>query len=433
MAPNDGSERAEAAPVAKGVAKKRDKTINGFGRRKCICENPLCLEIWKFWCQPADSSTTEPRDRKRTGYLRLPLFCFDPGNNLEKHYKNKKRCVFFQHLFPRGAVPSASERAESRSGSKNTWEYVALHHFPPDYLNEDGSGLSCEILDSGDAESLALSNSDIVDVEGHEWFGKYLLAPCYDFTNLQRDFELAGGCLSCSQKENSGANVVASSVKTSRKVVLKPRNDPKQRTTTAIANDMRKRPDYWAIEYQKLDDMLVNANLIIKDLKKEQVDLLAKMETLRAAIAESQRIENELRQQNQDGITRRNLISDAWHRRNGEAAKHFFGGPFKTWSQFKCAVTEGIFPDMEVDGGTGPVTEFEKVMMACMRANRAYEFETIGLMFGVDRRRVGTWVNEYAPKLAKFGLNMSILDLKLDHDYMSKEDAAECNVPHSKK
>jgi hypothetical protein len=370
MASKGPSAQALKAPAVQRASSKRDKTVNGFQRRKCICENPLCREIWKFFCEPPDENTTEPRDRKRAGHVRLPLFYFESEDKLDKPYKNFKRLVYFHHIFPRGSKPSASERAESRSGSKNTWEYLAFHHFDPTYLKEDGSGLACETVDVSAIESLKLSDFDKIKIEGHELFGKYVLAPTYDFTNIQRDYELAGGTLS-TQNENVNPNSVSSTAKGSRKVVTKPRSDPKQRATTALANEMREHPDHWAQEYQKLEDMLVTANLIIKKLKKEEVELLAKMETLKASIEESRRIENELRRQNEAGITRTNLISDGWHRRNPEAAKHFFGGPFTTWDQFKCAVTKGWFPKMEVDGGTGPFTEFEKVMMTCMRANRA--------------------------------------------------------------
>ena len=78
------------------------------------------------------------------------------------------------------------------------------------------------------------------------------------------------------------------------------------------------------------------------------------------------------------------------------------------------------------------ISEFEKVMMSMIRANRAYEFKSIGLIFGLDPRRVGEYVQEYLPRLNEFGLDLSILDLDLTHDYLSLEDAVAQGAPHSK-
>lgn len=104
---------------------------------------------------------------------------------------------------------------------------------------------------------------------------------------------------------------------------------------------------------------------------------------------------------------------------------------FSSWKEFCVFWTEAAFPDIEVDGGNNSITEFEKLMMTLMRANRGFEYATIGLIFGIDRRRVGEYVQQYEKRVGQVGLDLSILDLDLAHDYVSMEDAQKLGLPHS--
>lgn len=106
---------------------------------------------------------------------------------------------------------------------------------------------------------------------------------------------------------------------------------------------------------------------------------------------------------------------------------------FDSFDYYKDLMTEAFFPEIKVSGGgTGAITEFEKVMMTSMRFHRAYEYDTIALIFGVDRRRVGDCVRLYDWKFGEIGLYTSILDLQIDHDYVSIEEARRLGMPHSK-
>jgi hypothetical protein len=180
-----------------------------------------------------------------------------------------------------------------------------------------------------------------------------------------------------------------------------------------------------------MEERLRKANELLGKLMDDQTVERQKLQQLKEELLTSQIREKQLHDNGQKGLTRSNLISESWHQRNPNAAKHLFGGVFHQWSEFKAFMTRGAFPNMIVDGGSGNITEFEKLMMACMRANRAYEYETIGYIFGVDRRRVGEYIAKYTPLLGKLGLYLSILDLQLDHDYITKEDAYSYNIPHS--
>jgi hypothetical protein len=74
-------------------------------------------------------------------------------------------------------------------------------------------------------------------------------------------------------------------------------------------------------------------------------------------------------------------------------------------------------------GGPGPITEFEKLMMTLLRANSGFEYETIGCIYGIDRRRVGEHVMEFEERLAKVGKWLSTLEMDFNHDYISLETA----------
>lgn len=87
--------------------------------------------------------------------------------------------------------------------------------------------------------------------------------------------------------------------------------------------------------------------------------------------------------------------------------------------------------EARISGGAGEITDFEMVMMTSMRLHRAYEYDTIALIYGVDRRRIGDFVRRYDYKFGEIGLFTSILDLQVDHDYVSIDEARRLDVPHS--
>jgi hypothetical protein len=259
---------------------KRKNSIGNIHRRSCVCGNDLCYQIWKFWSDIVDdeSSGTRRRDKSRAGHVRLPRYNFD-AETTDKMFKNKLRIVFYTHLFPKGVTgdsktTSPRELAESRSGSDNTYEYVAYHHFPPAYLKQDGTGLSAAVVDRETAMELALTDSDIVRVDEHEYRGKYILPPCYKWNEVVRDFLRAGGKLvkghpcanggqpviinqlqssTTEDKENvaPSANQSTPAAKQALPTVT-PRTDPEKRSHTILVNRIKADPEYFAIEYEKL-------------------------------------------------------------------------------------------------------------------------------------------------------------------------------------
>ena len=116
-----------------------------------------------------------------------------------------------------------------------------------------------------------------------------------------------------------------------------------------------------------------------------------------------------------DGFCQKNLVSDEWHAKHAYAAHHLLHSVF-SWDEYKVFWTEGILPGLKVNGGEGPITEFETIMMARIRAYRGYDLQTPGYIYGICRQRVGEYVDEKMPLLGRTGLFLSILDLDTAHD-----------------
>jgi hypothetical protein len=376
--------------------------------------------MWKFWCDPVDEKGT-CRDQSKAGHLRIPLFHFDETTPL-KEFKNKKRNVYFAHLFIK--VSQHADASQSRNGCDSTRQCIALHHFPSQYLRRDGpTGLTCEVVSQAEAIALGLTKTDlfVAQVEDgrqgskkhlHEYNGMYILPPCRKWNDIVAEFLERGG--------------TSPTLKERIKRTL-----PPERATTRLANDMTKNPEMFAIEYEKLQDEMIMLRQNLKDAKKDKDEREMQHMRSTAELEQAKAMVRDLLLMADNGITRRNLSSDAWHKDNNTASHHLFGGHFFSWDNFKVFWTEGAFPEMKVEGGSGPITEFEKLMMTNMRAYRAYEYETIAYMFGVDRRRVGEFIREYTSRLGEIGLHLSLLDLTLTHDYLSLEDATELGVAHS--
>ena len=129
---------------AKDATTNRYK-VNGIIRRPCICANSdECRIMTAFWCEAIDDELN-CRDPYRAGYIRLPIYQPDPTSPVQ-FYKNSIRLSYLEHLRPPGSSPSARWLATTRRQGKNTAEFIALHHFPREFLKKSGKGLKIEIL-----------------------------------------------------------------------------------------------------------------------------------------------------------------------------------------------------------------------------------------------------------------------------------------------
>jgi hypothetical protein len=311
-----------------------------------------------------------------------------------------------------------------------TWDYVAYHHFAPSTLKADGSG-PIETVEISKALNHGLPHTEVerIRIEGPKSSGGFIVPPCYSWPDVVRNFHRAGGCSTLVSVEESTDHDTTPMAR----LMGEARTEPQARHIKAIENKIKGNPVGFALEYQKLEDALQRAKLALKKCSKDNNDLRSNFLTTALDLQMALKMQQQLDCLGRIGLPRSNLISDRWHKINKFATAHLFGGVYQDWDCFKEMTTMAYFLGMVVAGGGGidnKITEFEKMMMAMMRAYRGYKYETIGLIFGEDRRRIGEYVTEYDDQLGKLGLYLSDNDVDLTHDYVSKEKVLELNLPH---
>jgi hypothetical protein len=116
---------------------------------------------------------------------------------------------------------------------------------------------------------------------------------------------------------------------------------------------------------------------------------------------------------------------------NPQAASFLFGIP-NSWNETKIFLTDRLFPDMEPCGSsTGPPTDFEQVLITLMRMRCGYEYKTLAYIIGKSEKRIQVILDKWLPIMGCMGRYLSILDIGMNFDYISKEDAIKYNSPHS--
>lgn len=201
VTPQNGDTHSSTRSLASSIATSTDKRngkdhttnrykVNGIIRRPCVCANSdECREMMAFWCEAVDDDLT-CRDPCRAGYIRLPVYQPNAKTPIQL-YKNSLRLSYLGHLRPPGSKPSARWLATTRRKGKNTAEFIALHHFPREFLKKTGNGLKIEYLDEDMARNYKLSKNDKINVEGHPWTNNYFAPPCYKWADLVSEYEKA--------------------------------------------------------------------------------------------------------------------------------------------------------------------------------------------------------------------------------------------------
>jgi len=163
----------------------------------------------------------------------------------------------------------------------------------------------------------------------------------------------------------------------------------------------------------------------VKEENKSQRGQLSQKEVqLEVALQHQQMLQNA-------GISRANLMSNDWHKRNKFASRYLLGIG-SDWNEYQLLVM-ALFFDYgveQVNGGSGTFTPFEKVMMTTMKVKQNFDVTTIALIFGCSIRHVGRIINEWAPALRFVCAVLTDLDIDLAHDYMSFADCERLVVPH---
>jgi hypothetical protein len=114
------------------------------------------------------------------------------------------------------------------------------------------------------------------------------------------------------------------------------------------------------------------------------------------------------------GLTRCNLLSVIWHAANPLAAHHLLG--LNTWSEAINLIVglfseEGASPPTEGSRLTGPLSLFERLMVAKMRMHRAFTIETLSYSWDRSKSSISAYLKECIPLWGEAGEDLSILDL----------------------
>lgn len=142
-------------------------TVNGYARRTCLCKRPECVQIWTHWATVNDS--------KRAGFTRLPIY---RTKKTEHALTLNSFCnSVYANIFGNG-TPAPKD---------NVVRYIANHHFPLAFLQDDNRG----VLDAVDISRLP--------TELKEKFGRHdkiphgrnkgfhFPLPCVSWKDVQRD------------------------------------------------------------------------------------------------------------------------------------------------------------------------------------------------------------------------------------------------------
>ena len=169
--------------------------------------------------------------------------------------------------------------------------------------------------------------------------------------------------------------------------------------------------------------MLRENSILETRLKKSEEERIAAVKSLAAAdkksalelAAAKQQAKEDLRawQVVNGGISRINLTSDAWHAANPQAASHLFG--FGSWQETKvyvrCFWPNLKLPDTSTLTDDVDILPVEKCLITKMRFQKRFQEETLARMFGRERTTINGYIQIWAPKWGKVGLDLSILDI----------------------
>jgi len=184
-----------------------------------------------------------PRDLSKAGYVRLALYKFGPNTPLQ-HFKNAYHLVCYSHIIQKVNIEgsSAKDLAEPRIGCDKSFEYVAYHHFPSEYLEPDGSGPKTMIITAKQARKLNISESDRVQIKGHSCNRKYILPPCRKWNETSSEFLPAGGKLeSLTAATKTGENIDPQPSSQRLGLPIYTRSNPFHRTPAVAQTDPKVR------------------------------------------------------------------------------------------------------------------------------------------------------------------------------------------------
>eukprot|EP00956_Cyclotella_meneghiniana_P029761 scaffold73115_cov37-Cyclotella_meneghiniana.AAC.2 len=104
------------------------------------------------------------------------------------------------------------------------------------------------------------------------------------------------------------------------------------------------------------------------------------------------------------GLTRKTILSPAWHKKHPLMANHLFG--FEKWEYFKTIVKYAFVGhdiDTEYVKGEGDIAPLEKICMCIMLARRAYLRQTFCGIYDRAPGSITNYLKEWVPVLGRIG------------------------------
>ena len=410
-------------------SKKRKQLLSSSNERekhyyKGIRIQPcICLHGQK--CRDAFKAFVDAGDPKRCGYF------YVPSTTLQKNQAplvTKQRQSIYNCLWSSGCTPPKPTHNQ----------YIAFHHFHPAILQDDNGGPVKEV-DFDTAKRIRLSKSDMKDASRNVYFP----APNYPHAEWERDY------LSSIQAMRPISDFILDSdssvdlddgkgddADSSHEFQLRP--SPFVRNVQSTYRFVKAHPLEASIEIVKLQEELDRTDQMLRQANVRAHLLAAQLEEKKQKLEVSIQLQKEL--ELCGGLTRFTATSLEWHKKNSTGsdprktfAHHLWGlGSFQHMTVY---VTEVFFPKVDAKVGkrpSDPFTDFEKILICVMRIRRNYDQETLTKYWGKQSHTTLTDVfQKWMPELSRVGNYMSILDLDLNIDYLSAEDARRLGVDHS--
>ncbi len=380
------------------------KKFGGFRVQKCICDHSQCFEIWKSWVLL--------KDTHRCGYYLIPKFSKFPTEHGKA--KNNHRDAIYFHLFgPRNYAPDSEHESK---------KYVAFHHFPIAFLRENNEG-PVDCIHSTMAIEYGLGEHDQIRSNVSDK-GHFFAVPSHPWLCVESDLREAQSKvqrLSPMEIPSPIFNFQVASL-----ITPDARTTPEERKRCALLRHIHHDPEGMASHIEQMEKELAQTREQLKIMKACAMSKESEISELTETLA-SLKIGTPTKK---DGLSRSLLTSDLWHSEHPKAASFLFG--FATWNETKIFLTDGLFPNMEPCGAiTGPLTDFEQVLITCMRMRRKYEHQTLAFIIDKSERRIQVMLDKWLPIMGRMGRFLSILYIDMNFDFISKQDAIKNNLPHS--
>jgi len=383
------------------------KKFGGYRVQKCICKHSECYEIWKSWVML--------KDTHRCGYYLIPKHSKFPTEHGKT--KNDHRNAIYFHLFgPRNYAPDCENESK---------KYVAFHHFPIAFLCKDNKG-PLECINSTTAIDHGLGDHDQIrskdSKERH-----YFPVPSHPWACVKRNLIDTQAML----QRLSPIEIPSPTFKVQSAALITPdaRTTPEEKKRCALLRNIQHDPEGIASHIERIEKELTQTREQLKIMKACATSKESEINKLSETLG-LLKIETSTKKEGLSGLSRSSLTSDLWHSQHPNAASFLFG--FVTWNDTKIFLTDGLFPNMEPRGAiTGPLTDFEQVLITCMRMRRAYEHQTLAFISDKSERRIQVVLDRWLAILGRMGRFLSILDVDMNFDFISKEYAIKNDLPHS--